>query len=146
MYRFEKINEGYLDQMIQWKYDDEYTCFDMEDKLTTINNLFQEEGYEFFVGLGQEDMIVGYLECFFKEEMLEVGHGLNPLLVGQGLSYDFIMDSIEFAVEYYDYTGDVIRILVQPFNTRALKVYSRVGFTTVRETDDFIMMELNIEY
>ncbi|MBN2260535.1 MAG: GNAT family N-acetyltransferase [Clostridiales bacterium] len=142
MYRFELINEEYFDQIIQWKYPDEFVCYDMEDKLTTINQLFDKEGYDFFVGINLFDEIVGYMECFFKDDMLEVGQGLNPVMIGQGLSYDFISESIEYAVEYYGYTGDAIRILVEPFNKRAMRVYLRVGFVVVEKTDEFIMMEL----
>lgn len=144
MYRFELINEEFFDQLIQWHYEDEYSCYDMEDKLTTINKLFDLEEYDFFVGLGIDDEVIGYMECFFKDGVLEVGHGLNPMMIGQGLSYDFIESSIEFAVEYYDYTGEVIRILIEPFNKRAFKVYTRVGFTTVEETPSYVKMELNI--
>lgn len=144
MYRFEPLDEEYLDLLIQWRYEEEFACYDIEDRLTTINKLFEREEYDFFVGLGIDGEVVGYMECFFKDGILEVGHGLNPMLIGQGLSYDFIENSIEFAVEHYDYAGEVIRILIEPFNRRAFKVYSRVGFTTVEETDDFIKMELTI--
>ncbi len=144
MYRFEKINETYFDQLIQWRYEEDFACYDMEDRLTTINQLFDKEGYEFFVGLSIDDEIVGYMECFFKEDVMELGHGLNPMMIGQGLSYDFIECSIEFAVEHYDYSGDIIRILIEPFNKRAFKVYSRIGFNTVEETGEFVKMELNI--
>jgi RimJ/RimL family protein N-acetyltransferase len=144
MYRYEKINEEYFDQLIQWKYGEEFSCYDMEDRLTTINQLFEKEGYDFFVGIDIDNEIVGYMECFFKDDVLEVGHGLNPILIGQGLSYDFIMSSIEFAVEEYNYVGDIIRILIEPFNKRAFRIYSRIGFITVEETEKHIMMEIVI--
>jgi|LGVF01.2.fsa_nt_gb RimJ/RimL family protein N-acetyltransferase len=143
MYHFELINEEYFDYIVQWKYEEEFACYDMEDRLTTINQLFDQDGYDFFVGLNEFDEIIGYMECFFKDDILEVGHGLNPEIVGQGLSYDFVSNSIEYAIEYYDYTGETVRILVEPFNKRALKVYSRVGFNVVEETDEFIMMDLD---
>lgn len=144
MYRFESINEEYIDQLILWKYEEEYACYDIEDRISSISKLFEESDYDFFVGFNESEEMVGYMECFFKEDILEVGHGLNPIFIGKGLSYDFILDSIEYAVEKYDYSGEVIRILIEPFNKRALKVYQRIGFTIIEETLQYIKLELDM--
>ena len=144
MYRFDKINENYFDQLVQWKYDNEFSCYDIEDRFTNIDNLFDKDGYDFFIGLNDDEEIVGYMECFFKDGLLEVGHGLNPVFIGKGMSYDFISSSIQFAVEYYDYIGEIIRILIEPFNEIAIKVYSRIGFTIANKTNEYVMMELNM--
>ena len=129
---------------MHWRYEEEFSIYDMEHKESSLNDLMDSDEYEFFVGLNLDDEIVGYMECFFKDGQLEVGHGLNPDFLGKGLSYDFITNSIEFAVEYYEYEGSSITICVEPFNKRAIKVYSRIGFNTIRETDEYIEMELEL--
>ena len=48
MYRFELINEEYIDQLIQWKYEEEYACYDIEDRISSISKLFEESEYDFF--------------------------------------------------------------------------------------------------
>lgn len=145
MYRFEKLNEEYFNQIATWKYEGEFSIYDMENHETKLSELLEQENYEFFVGINEEvGELVGYIECFYKDGVLEVGHGLNPSFMGKRLSYDFILESIEFAIEFHDYTGDAIKVCIEPFNTLARKVYSRVGFNVVEEEEDFIEMELEL--
>ena len=62
MYRFESINEEYIDQLILWKYEEEYACYDIEDRISSISKLFEESDYDFFVGFNESEEMVGYME------------------------------------------------------------------------------------
>jgi RimJ/RimL family protein N-acetyltransferase len=145
MYTFNKIDENSYNEILTWKYEGELSIYDLENHETTLSELMDNDNYDFFVGISEEDELVGYLECFFKEDgTMEIGHGLNPTFMGKGLSYDFISESIDFAIEFYDYNNETIIICVEPFNAVAKKVYSRIGFDVVEEEDEFIQMELHI--
>ncbi len=57
---------------------------------------------------------------------LNVGLGMRPDLTGRGLGQDFVLAGLAFGAEKYHPT--LFRFYALAFNSRALKVYERVGF------------------
>lgn len=146
MYKFVKINENYFDELLQWKYQNEFSCYDMDGRLTTIDEVYDRDNYDLFLGFDENEEVIGFLECFYDDEgILEIRNGLNPVFIGQGISCDFISSSVEFAIEEYEYDGDIVRIKVEPFNERAIRVYLRIGFVKIEENPDFVLMELILQ-
>ena len=108
-----------------------------------IDDLLDKEGYEFFVSLINQE-ISGYIECYFEDEILEVGLALLPGYVNEGLGTDFVSQAIEYLIDYYDYVGEVIRSYINVDDIRAIDVLERVGFNKVDTTKKWVELEIYI--
>ena len=73
---------------------------------------------------------------------------MRPDLTGQGLGAEFLDKVLDFARQIHN--PEEFRLFVATFNKRALLVYERAGFESVRETSwwtagamhDFIEMRM----
>lgn len=145
MFRFEKLDNEYKSEIASWVYDEHIKCYDAEERMSRVDDLIENPGYDFYVGLNEIDDIVGFVECFFHDEDMEVSHALNPSYTGRGLSNDFICSSVNFLIEKYNYTRDTILIHVDKYNEIALKAYRRAGFVEIRDVGDLVRLELVLD-
>ena len=72
----------------------------------------------------------------YSGDFLDVGLGLRPDLCGRGFGRDFVRLCLRFGQEQYG--TDRFRLLVAAFNTRAVKVYQRAGFSIVCEVTNAV--------
>jgi len=84
----------------------------------------------------------GFLECHYSEDLLKVGIGLIEEYMGKGIGFDFIVSSLEFIQDYYDYTGDIIRTSLRREDAHSIKVFERVGFSIIDENDEYVELEI----
>lgn len=146
-YYFVPMNEAYAEEIVtHWVYGGEYAIHDyaheadhMLDEtswgkglfavLNDAGDLVGELTTEFF---DADDVCVAYDD--FNPQTLSaaemwLGFGLKPALTGRGLGAAFVAACIDFAVRTHCYAGEAVRLGVPASNTRAIKVYQRVGFT-----------------
>ncbi len=140
---FKKMNEKYANIIVSKDAIGNFECYNINHEVEDIDDLIDKEGYEFFVSF-IDDEIVGYIECFFEEEVLEVGMALLPEYIGIGIGTDFVFQAVEYLVDYYDYSGEVIRSYINGEDDRTISVLERVGFKKVDTTKKWVELELSI--
>ncbi len=146
-YYFVPMNEVYAQEIVtHWVYGGEYAIHDYVHEadhmldgtswgkglfavLNDDGDLVGELTTEFF---DADDVCVAYDD--FNPQTLNaaemwLGFGLKPALTGRGLGAAFVAACIDFAVRTHCYAGEAVRLGVPASNTRAIKVYQRVGFT-----------------
>ncbi len=109
-----------------WRYPDRYSTYDVGEILTP------ERG---FWAVAHETELVGYC-CFGHEARvpgvheedgtLDVGYGMRPDLVGQGLGPVFVTAILDFAVA--EFSLPRLRLLILNWNERSRKVAEALGF------------------
>lgn len=144
-FEFKSMTESYANEVVSWKYEGEYSVYDVDKNKTDIDEMLNQTEYDCFIAVDDYDEAVGFLECAFDDEgTLEIANFLRPDLTGKGLGNDFVSACIDFALENYDYSGDRVKLIVQSFNKRAIKVYERIGFVTIEEGEDWVEMALDL--
>ena len=146
-YAFVPMNKAYATIIVDtWKYQNEYSIYDYVNE---ADHMLDREGWGkgIFAVLNQDDELVGELSiefydkdgqyteyCDFDDEAITnsremwIGFGLRPDIVGQGFGEGFVAACVEYAVQYFHYRGEFIRLGVAKFNQRAIKTYQKVGF------------------
>jgi ribosomal-protein-alanine N-acetyltransferase len=144
-FKFKPIDEEYANIVVKWKYEGAYSVYDIEHNKSDIEGIMNSVNYDCFIALDEAQNPLGFLECALDDEqILEISNFLRPDLTGRGIGSDFISSCIDFVMEYYGYDGTHIKLFVESFNKRAIKVYERVGFVVVDEVDDWIEMILEL--
>lgn len=122
--------------------------------IETVKELMCGEYYSHF---DDKDNLMGYY-CFgksaqipttesdiYRQDMLDIGLGLNSYFCGKGLGRDFLELGLEFAKHKFNVKD--FRLTVAQFNQRAIKVYKNIGFANVTTThlrshNKFVLMTL----
>ena len=121
-----------LSVIATWAYDGPWSVYDADGELDPT------EGYWAVVRTGPagDDELIGFL-CLGVEargrgmvedqNLIDLGVGMRPALVGRGLGAAFGAAAVEFAVTR---AGDThgLRAVVQDWNTRSLRLTERLGF------------------
>ena len=65
----------------------------------------------------------------YKAEALDIGMGIRPDLVGQGRGKDYAQAVIRYGAEHYG--ARLLRVTIATFNTRAQRVWQKLGFEPI---------------
>ena len=133
----------YAKAIAKWKYDGYMKDIYMKPYFDHYNELTGEmkgplscDGFAVF----QEDDLFGLFEYYLKEDGIEIGLAINPLFIGKGLSKDYILEGIKFAIKKYKYTNEYIYLAVEKENIPAYKSYLKSGFIEYDRDDEEILM------
>lgn len=141
---FEVMSEEYANSIVKWKESDGYACYDAQGNETELDEMLLSGEFEFFVVKSEAGQLIGFIETTFDDEgIMEVGCALVPEYLGVGMGCDFISACMEYIIDYYGYGKPYIKTLLKPGDKHAIKVYERVGFSIVDESDEWT--ELNLE-
>lgn len=109
-----------------WRYPGRYSTYDVGEPVT------RARGYW---AVTHEDELAGYC-CFgpcarvpgieAENGVLDVGYGMRPDLMGQGLGRAFVGAILDFAVNEFD--AEKLRLLILDWNQRSRRVAEAVGF------------------
>ena len=144
-FSFEPIDDDFADVVQTWNYEGDYYCYDTDKNRRSIDNILNTKDFDTFIVLDEIDEPVGFLACTFNDDgIVEMENFLSPDMLGKGLGVDFISECIDFVVDHYDYNQDVIDLVVESHNKRAIKVYERAGFTIVDECEDWVEMQIEL--
>lgn len=137
-YNIRSMDENSAQSIVTWRYEDEYRIYNMEYSEQLINELLCGDYYAVFNGLTEE--LIGFY-CFGKaaqvpvgnafrayddNEYIDIGLGMKPDYCGIGLGLGFILQSLAFAKR--ELHIDRFRLTVALFNSRAIKLYKKIGF------------------
>lgn len=144
-------DENAKDIADNWKYPDLYSFYNMtedpEDYEEMTTPSLRADNY--FQVLNDNELF-GFFTLSLTESIVEIGIGIKPEYTSKGLGEEFIKTIIEFIKDNYNIS--TIRLGVAEFNTRAQKVYNRLGFSKTRKYSQktnnaiytFIEMELSL--
>ena len=116
-------------QITSWHYPPPYDFYDLDQDPEDLAEFldprtWQEPHYSLFNEAGE---LVGFFNFRPDGQRVEIGLGLRPDLTGKGLGQAFINAGLAFGQEHF--SVGMWSLSVATFNTRAIRLYKRVGFT-----------------
>ena len=133
------IMEQDAKEVASWQYEPPYSLYSISAK--DIPVLLNPKN-RYFAVRDESDRLAGYC-CFGDEakvpggvypmgepDVLDLGLGMNPELVGKGLGTAFATAIIDFASK--EYNPKRLRVSVASFNKRSQKVFLKLGYTETR--------------
>lgn len=147
-----EMNESLATEILSWKYEPAYDFYNNElteeslaEKLDGTYHALLNEQNELvgFFCVGEAAKVpVGYQQGAYTEDLIDIGLGMNPLLVGNGNGTAFCSYILRQVMKRNE--GMPIRLSVATFNERAVHLYEQLGFVKKDEfkTDaaEFITM------
>jgi ribosomal-protein-alanine N-acetyltransferase len=109
-----------------WRYPGRYRTYDVSEVVTSEAGFWAVEHDGTLVGyccFGHEARVPGAVE---EVGTLDVGYGMRPDLVGQGLGREFVGAILDFAVR--GFSAGRLRLLIHDWNDRSRKVAVALGF------------------
>jgi [ribosomal protein S18]-alanine N-acetyltransferase len=127
--RVRELTPDDLDDIARWRYDDRWAVYDSDGPLdpelgywAVVEGRGENERLVGFGCLGEDARVPGLPEA---DGVLDVGVGMRPDLVGQGLGPEFATTVLEFA---RGRGATRLRAVVQDWNARSLRLVERLGF------------------
>lgn len=123
-----------------WKYDGEYSFYNndkTEAKQQWTLNISEEENA--FVIYDDNNELIGNCSFDYEDEQYTLGVQMRPDLTGKGMGTEIVKSILDFGKEKYKFNN--IELLVATFNTRAIRVYEKLGFKKI----DQFMWHVNNE-
>lgn len=137
----EKMTGNNARYILEWKYEEPYDLYNNEATDEALQEMLDGSYYTL---LNEQNDIAGFF-CIGKNAQVPIGHrfgvyvdnlvdmglGMHPTLVGKGNGTEFCTYIIQFIEEQY--VGTPIRLTVAKFNKRAIRLYEKIGFVSVAE-------------
>ncbi|MFJ3386159.1 MULTISPECIES: GNAT family N-acetyltransferase [unclassified Lysinibacillus] len=146
-----EMNEIFATDILSWKYEEPYDFYNndlcdealkeiLESPYYSIVN-DKEELVGFFCTGTSAQVPIGRDYSAYLDEYIDVGIGMKPELTGKGYGsefFSFILNQLQ------QENHSPLRLTVATFNTRAIHLYEKFGFTKVMEftaSTEFITMK-----
>lgn len=133
-YIIKNMDENILRKIISWKYEGEYSEYNLDsyEKLKNRkSSLTLPEKSENYLCYFTENELIGYTNLVAKENGdLFLGIGLSPRYCSKGIGRVLLKDTIEKAKEKYKHGKIVLQ--VRSWNKRAISCYIKTGFDIVK--------------
>ena len=137
IFSFRPMNFADAHNISSWHYPDDYSIYDVDADPQLQSAIYDEKnwGTKLFSVFNGGDQLIGILSFEYdaSKQYVELGLGLKPELVGQGMGQSFAEACVHLVQVFYPDTTIILHVAC--FNQRAIKVYERVGFgkTNIRE-------------
>lgn len=136
-----------------WAYDAPYDFYNPGNREEVLNEFLDGT---YFMVLDKAQDVVGFCchgysarvpigiqyGAYPEDGSLDVGLGMRPDLTGQGNGHPFVNTILAFMESGFG--TQFIRLTVARFNSRAIRLYERLGFVTTtmfaRDTVEFVTM------
>lgn len=126
-----------------WHYDGPYAFYDMSLLVllgvVAVQWVLRSIGLMAFYAVYAErdgrEQLVGVFSFLRHGSTIEIGLGLQPDLTGQGIGLAFVNMGLDYARAHF--APKRFQLIVAAFNTRAIRVYERAGFASVRNFTDY---------
>ncbi len=135
---FTPMNEADAHAIQNWTYEKPYDVYNWEAEVG-VSEMLDTRSPHFavkdehatligFFSYGSSALVwdSGEPHLFCDNNTIAIGLGLRPNLTGNGLGLAFVNAGLDFAIQQFK--PDHFRLFVMAFNTRAIRVYERVGF------------------
>lgn len=131
------MNVSLLQEMGQWIYPPPYDFYNMTGSDEETEEFL---GGSYFAVIDGNNHVVGFCctggaatvpsgvsaGVYPADGALDIGLGMRPDLTGQGRGRDFMATLLQFSRRQL--SARSLRLTVATFNTRAIRLYQRVGF------------------
>ena len=133
-YRLGPLSDGDARQVARWRYEAPYDTYNvsaedaqlMTDPAQRFSAVRRDGALVAYVCLGAEARVSGLVEEAGVEDL---GFGLRPDLMGQGLSREILPWLLSALGEQP--VGSRLRVVILDWNARSLAAYRGAGFTDV---------------
>lgn len=130
-FRFRPMRLGDALAASHWRYPGEYAIYDLEIAPLVINALLRgvlrtAGAYPLIVD-APGDPRVSVFSLLARGTDVEIGVGLRPDRMGQGLGLPLMLQGLDYARRLLPI--ETFSLDVATFNARAITVYERAGFT-----------------
>jgi ribosomal-protein-alanine N-acetyltransferase len=132
-FRFRPMSQADAEAIAAWRYPGEYSFYDRtsdpDDLAELLDPLARADQY--FAVDTKVESLIGFFQ--YKRPhgtSLDIGLGLHPSWTGQGLGESFLEAGLDYARRRF--SPEQFTLSVVSFNRRAITVYERAGFDTVR--------------
>lgn len=117
-----------------WKYQGSYSFYNMTEDEEDLQEFLDPATwkYSIYAVLDEKKQLIGFFQYNVKNFELVIGLGLKPELTGMGMGEDFVLSGIDFGINSFKDKINSIVLSVASFNKRAIKVYQKLGFETVK--------------
>jgi [ribosomal protein S18]-alanine N-acetyltransferase len=143
MYIFNRMTRQYASTIATWKYSAPYDLYTPTLDNTGMQKYISalcDPHFAYYAVCSAEGELTG-LCCFGidaqvpggdyqDKRFLDVGLGLRPELVGQGLGKDFLQAILDFATTEWD--ARYFRATIAAFNRRSQRLFVNAGFRNVQ--------------
>ncbi|BEP29856.1 GNAT family N-acetyltransferase [Helicovermis profundi] len=143
MFDFRLIKDEDVDKIINWKNQNDYSCYDIEKNNVDLDRLLEKKSCEFFVALDEDEELAGFIECSFDEDDdIDMGCALLPDLLGKGLGFDFVSECVEFLIDYYQFSGESLYTILKSEDIHSRRIFERVGFSADDESNEWVKLSI----
>jgi ribosomal-protein-alanine N-acetyltransferase len=126
------MSQADAEAIATWKYPDEYSFYDWTSDPDDLAELLDPQARaDEYVAVDSEGALIGFFQ--YKRPngtSIEIGLGLHPAWTGRGLGRTFLEAGLDYARRHF--APERFTLSVASFNRRAITVYERAGFVTVR--------------
>jgi [ribosomal protein S18]-alanine N-acetyltransferase len=134
--RARELSVEEAEQPLGWRYPEPYATYNAEGPLGSDLGFFavEDEAGELvgFGCVGAEARVPGVEEV---AGTADVGYGMRPELVGQGLGREFVGAVLAHVAQ--EHPGERLRMSILRWNTRSRRVAEAHGFSVVGEAGEF---------
>jgi [ribosomal protein S18]-alanine N-acetyltransferase len=130
---FRPLTQADAEAISRWHYPEPFSFYDWAEDPWDLAELLDPaaRGDAYFAVEDTAGDLVGYFSFKVRDERtLRIGLGLRPDRTGQGLGGAFLRAGLDFARSRFEPAQFVLAVAT--FNRRAITVYERAGFTSVR--------------
>jgi ribosomal-protein-alanine N-acetyltransferase len=136
------LTGGDAARIASWRYPGSYSTYDIIDPSSLAQDHFAVSDGDELVGCCCFGAPARVGDAEAEAGTLDVGYGLAPDRMGQGLGSRFVAAILEFAREHY--APERFRMYILEWNTRSRTVASRLGFAEcaamTTATDVFVVV------
>ena len=130
--RIAPMSQKDAEMVANWEYEPPYDFYDWHADAGDLEELLDPalRRDRYFSAFDSTGGLIGFYSFRPEGDVVVVGLGLRPELTGRGLGLSFLEDGLAHARDRH--RPATFRLRVAEFNTRAITVYERAGFTCVR--------------
>lgn len=124
------LSEDYAKEICGWKYDEEYSIYNLSDWNVVVENAWdlaiEERRESDFVAVLSNNQLIAYGRLTSIQDKAFIGIGLKPSLCGKGFGGNIMKLLIEEC--YKRFPDFLVALEVRCFNGRAIRCYENIGF------------------
>jgi ribosomal-protein-alanine N-acetyltransferase len=131
---FSPLDEADVEEITGWQYQPPYDIYNLKGDQETIqyvldpqncfHGLFDKAGDLIgFCSFGTDGQVAG---GDYRLEALDIGMGIHPDHIGQGLGKEYVSAVLAYALDKFD--PRCFRVTIAGFNRRAQRVWEGNGF------------------
>ncbi len=140
---FRPLDDAGARQVASWRYEPPYSIYQIElegeplergiailiDPVNCYYRINNADGkLEAFCCYGEDAQVEG---GNYSSAALDIGMGVHPELTGQGRGRSYALATIAFGIQLFQ--PKTLRVTVAGFNTRAQRVWQKIGFAPSQE-------------